>query len=281
MRLLRHLLAATLVVAAGSALPAQAAGGCAPGTGVTVVVDFGSLGGGIQQGCVPNGAGRKGSEVVPEAGFALKYVVNSGFVCRIDDKPATDPCQRTPPVTAYWGLFSADGTGGWSYATVGLAALEVPEGGSIGFRWQDSAATKEPGVAPNQNPEPEATQPTPIATKQPTKKPTPKPTPQPTVKPSVPATPTPSGTPTATPTATPTPTPTPTPTTVTPSPTAATSAAAPIETPGQTPTPTVSAQPAEPVTPVADESTNLVPYAAGAMALLLGALALLAWRRRG
>lgn len=273
------LLTAILVVVVGGPLPAHAAG-CAPGTGVTVVVDFGSLGEGAQVACVPDGAGRAGSSVVEDAGFDLRYVVNSGFVCRIDDKPASDPCQRTPPANAYWGLFESDGTQGWTYSTVGLGALEVPAGGSIGFRWQDSTSTKQPGVPPNQNPQPTAAPTTP----KPSAKPTRQPSTKPAVKPTAPTTPPPSvnasTTPTHTPTPTPTPTSTPTPT-PTPSPVEATTSAAPVHTPSQTPTPTLSAQPEQPVVPVAEETTDLVPYAAGAMALLLGALAFLAWRRRG
>ena len=63
------------------------AGRCAAGTGVTVVVDYGPLGGGTQIGCDPTGAGKAASQVVPAAGFPLTYVNGEGFVCRIDGKP--------------------------------------------------------------------------------------------------------------------------------------------------------------------------------------------------
>ena len=47
-----------LAVAVVPAAPASAADGrCPRGTGVTVVVDFGPLGGGVQIGCDPDGGG--------------------------------------------------------------------------------------------------------------------------------------------------------------------------------------------------------------------------------
>ena len=136
--------------------PAQAAGGrCAEGTGVTVVVDPGPLGGGIGVGCVPGGAGQPGSQVVPAAGFPLTYVSGAPFVCRIGGSPGadTEDCSGTPPADAYWGLFWSDGDPAtWTYASVGITGLEVPEGGSIGWRWQDGGARDLPGAAPTAEP---------------------------------------------------------------------------------------------------------------------------------
>src|SRR3954453_7646844 len=93
-----------LVAAAGLAAPkaAATAGRCAPGTGVTVVVDFrgGSGGSGVQIACDPGGAGKTGNQVMQEAGFALTYVASQpGFVCRIKGLPNAqrESCQRTPP----------------------------------------------------------------------------------------------------------------------------------------------------------------------------------------
>ena len=109
--------------------PATAAGSsCAGSSGVSVVVDFGPLGGGTQQVCVPSGAGSNAVEVTSDGGFTVAFT-NDGqpFVCRIDDKPAPaqEDCNDTPPGNAYWGLFWSDGTKGWTYSTRGATALEA------------------------------------------------------------------------------------------------------------------------------------------------------------
>ncbi len=75
---LRHrgaVLAAVLVGAAASqgapGAATAASGFCPAGTGVTVVVDGGPVGGGTSVGCDPAGANTPGSTVVPRAGFSL------------------------------------------------------------------------------------------------------------------------------------------------------------------------------------------------------------------
>ena len=152
-------LLASLLPLAGVGLvapPAAAASGrCAEGSGVTVVVDFGPLGGGTRVGCAPGGADQPGSQVVPAAGFPMTYVSGAPFVCRISGLPDADEedCSGTPPADAYWGLFWSDGDPAtWTYATVGITGLEVPEGGSIGWRWQDGGGRDLPGAAPNADP---------------------------------------------------------------------------------------------------------------------------------
>ena len=157
---------------------AQAASGrCEPGTGVTVVVDFGGLGGGVPIGCDPSGGGKAASQVVPAAGFSVTYVNGQPFVCRIDGKPSADAesCQRTPPADAYWGLFWSDGESGtWTYSSQGIASLKVPEGGSIGLRWQDGGDREQPGAAPTPAPKPEP-KPTPTQSPKPSSEPTSRP----------------------------------------------------------------------------------------------------------
>lgn len=159
--------------------PAHAAGRCDPGTGVTVVVDFGSLGGGAREGCDPNGAGDAASRVVPRAGFPLTYAAGQPFVCRISGLPdaSREDCADTPPANAYWAVFWSDGKRGtWTYASEGVTSLDVPAGGSIGFRFQDGGARANPGPPPNTGtaPKPEPTKP-------------PKPTPEPTRAPVTPS----------------------------------------------------------------------------------------------
>ena len=86
------------------------------------------------------------------AGFDLDEVhTQPGFVCALERKP--DPaanCGRTPPADAYWGLFWSDGKSGtWTYSSEGAKTLDVPEGGSIGWRWQNGGGRDLPGASPN------------------------------------------------------------------------------------------------------------------------------------
>ena len=192
MRLQRGVvLAATFAaVAAGSvtlpAAPAEGAGGrCAPGTGVTVVVDYGQLTDYTELGCDPAGADVAAKTVVPRAGFPLENVSGQPFVCRVKGLPdsSAESCGDTPPANAYWGLFWSDGTStSWKYSSVGVNDLEVPEGGSIGWRFQDGGSLDYPDAAPTVTPAKPKPSPTPSKTpapkpSEPTKSPTPAPKP--------------------------------------------------------------------------------------------------------
>jgi len=203
-RLLPAVVATLTVTLAGwglSASPSAAsAGRCPRGTGVTVVVDYGPLGGGVVTACDPDGAGRSATEVMGRTGFDLTYVNNQpGFVCRIDGKPdaSQESCANTPPADAYWGLFSSDGDPAtWAYSNEGAGSLDVPEGGSIGWRFEDGGTREDPGApptaaastpspspspSPHQTRNPSSPSPAPSDTAEP-----PKPTPTPTPSASVP-----------------------------------------------------------------------------------------------
>jgi hypothetical protein len=139
------------VLVAGSA-PAAAAT-CTSSSGVTVLVDFKQLGGGVQGTCVAGGAGQSPASLFPRAGFPVDYVQKEpGFVCRVSGLPGQDQeaCVDTPPTSAYWGLWWSDGKSGtWSYSSYGVGALKVPNGGYVALAWKqgDGSATP-PGVAP-------------------------------------------------------------------------------------------------------------------------------------
>lgn len=163
--------AATLAAAAYAGMPASPASAatCASADGVSVVVDFHELGGGLQSACVAGGGGDTAASLFSAAGFPLTYVQRQpSFVCRVAGKPADDPCVNTPPADAYWGLYWSDGTSGsWTYATTGAGSLKVPDGGYVAFSWNGSSARSTPGVSPSPH---AAAEPTP--TKAPTKAPT-------------------------------------------------------------------------------------------------------------
>lgn len=101
------------------AAPASAAA-CADPTGVSVVVDFASLGGGTQRQCAP-GDPSSGVAALRGAGFTTTRAAQEPgyFMCRINGKPAQDPCQRTSPADAYWSYWHGKRGGGWTYSTLG------------------------------------------------------------------------------------------------------------------------------------------------------------------
>ena len=147
-----RLAAATALLAGTGALtqaPAQAAA-CDSASGVTVVVDFDELGGGVQVACVPHGG--DANELFVAAGHSLEQVQQQpGFVCRVDGLPTQEDeaCVRTPPANAYWGLWWSDGdSGSWTYASQGVYSLDVPDGGSVALSWNNSSTREPPGAAP-------------------------------------------------------------------------------------------------------------------------------------
>ncbi|WP_151081600.1 hypothetical protein [Nocardioides cynanchi] len=188
----RLVAAALLAAAMGLGVPTAAqAATCSSARGVSVVVDFHQLGGGVQASCDAGGAGEYAAAQFEDAGHTLTYVQNEPFVCRVDGVPSTDPCVRTPPADAYWSLWWSDGTSGtWHFATTGVASLKVPAGGYVALSWQSGNAQTPPGVAPKAHP---AGSPSPSPSHSPS------PSGQPSTAPSTPST-APPGTPTSAPT---------------------------------------------------------------------------------
>ncbi len=123
------------------------AAACVGTSGVTVVVDFTALGGGVQVACAP-GAPATGLAALQGAGFTVTGTARWGltFVCRINGlpTPATEPCVNTPPATAYWSYWHAPSGGAWSYSTSGAASHDPAPGSVEG--WAFGAGTP-PGIA--------------------------------------------------------------------------------------------------------------------------------------
>ncbi len=145
-----------LVTLAGSA-PASAAP-CSGTAGVTVVVEYGALGGGTEVSCAPEG-GRTADRLLENAGHALTFLQRfPAFVCRIDGVPAEDPCVNTPPADAYWGLWWSDGESGeWSYSSLAAGSLTVPAGGYVAMVWDDSSGDVRPQTGAPAHPTPTPT----------------------------------------------------------------------------------------------------------------------------
>ncbi len=189
-RLWRLVAAVALTAAAGAAVPVAgpaapaAAATCGSGGGVTVIVDFRELGGGVQGQCVRDGGGQRASSLFPAAGFPLEDVrtENGFFVCRVSGAPdsSREDCVDTPPADAYWGLWWSTGDGRWSYSNYGANGLKVPDGAWVGFSWKQGAGEAQ---APRVTPRTPAPQPSPS----PQPSPTPAPQQPPSAQPSTPS----------------------------------------------------------------------------------------------
>lgn len=144
--------AALLVPVALDAPPAGAwsNGACPTAAGVTVVVDFQELGGGVWVRCT-DGPVQSGFDALQSAGITYQTAVRSGgFLCRIDAKPSDDPCINPSPTTAYWSYWVAPRGGTWCYTNVG-AARRPPAGTVEGWSFslhRDQFSAPAPRVAP-------------------------------------------------------------------------------------------------------------------------------------
>ncbi|MFI9813508.1 hypothetical protein [Saccharothrix variisporea] len=141
MRLLAPLVALGMVLL-GAPVAASAASEC---SGVTVVVDFGSLGGGVRTGCAGGDPG-SGLAALGGAGFAFDLASRQpGFVCRINGAPASDPCVNAAPNTAYWSYWHGTPGGSWSYSSAGASGYDPAPGSVEGWAF---GAGGQPGIAP-------------------------------------------------------------------------------------------------------------------------------------
>ncbi|MGW5049621.1 hypothetical protein [Actinokineospora sp. NPDC004072] len=152
MRRWSALVAALAAIASAAAwTPAAAAAPCSAGGGVTVVVDFGALGGGAQVGCAP-GDPASGLRALAGAGYGYTGVQSHpGMVCKINGQPAADPCRRPPPTTAYWSYWYATPGGSWTYSSAGGGYRDPAPGTVDGWAF---GAGSPPGIAPPAAPAP-------------------------------------------------------------------------------------------------------------------------------
>ena len=156
--------AAVLAPLAPAAPAAHAAAAC---TGVAVVVDFRSLGGGAQSGCAA-GDPVSGLAALSGAGFGYAFAP-SGLVCQINHQP--ELCPRVPPTTAYWSYWHAQPGGSWVYSNTGAGGYNPAPGSVEGWSF---GAGQPPGIAP-----PPAAAPAPAPAPAPVQPPVQQPAPQP------------------------------------------------------------------------------------------------------
>ena len=124
--------ACTVFPGSGSTISAENGheGACDDNVGVTVVVDFQELGGGVNVRCAPNGAS-SGIDALEQAGVAWTDTLRQpGFVCRIAGFPGLDreKCVNTPPASAYWSYWVAPRGGDWCYVNFGAGNRTPPPG---------------------------------------------------------------------------------------------------------------------------------------------------------
>ncbi|WP_406096655.1 flagellar hook-length control protein FliK [Kitasatospora purpeofusca] len=133
------LTAGLLGVSTVTAPPARAAA-CTGNSGVTVVVDFTALGGGIETGCAP-GDPASGLAALTGAGFSYAFHPRfPGFVCKINTLPAT--CTN-PTGSAYWSYWHAPHGGPWSYSNLGAGSYNPAPGEVEGWSF---GAGVQPGI---------------------------------------------------------------------------------------------------------------------------------------
>lgn len=140
-----------LVVAlrATNAAPSWAAtvGACEGDSGVTVVVDFGTLGGGVATRCAPEPVS-SGFDALARAGFTYEGTARfPGLLCRIDGKPSAkqDACQSAPSSSYYWAYWTASTPGGaWTYSDMGAGNRDPAPGSVEGWAFSDGCK-RQPG----------------------------------------------------------------------------------------------------------------------------------------
>ncbi|MBK6856704.1 MAG: hypothetical protein IPG97_09210 [Microthrixaceae bacterium] len=106
---------------------------CSTPDGVTVVIDFQDLGGGVNVRCAPGAVG-SGLDALDRAGISYQTALRSpGFVCRIAGLPADDPCHVASPASAYWSYWIAGRGGTWCYSNLGAGSRTPPPGSIEGW----------------------------------------------------------------------------------------------------------------------------------------------------
>jgi hypothetical protein len=156
-----RVIGALTLVAAGIPVPAAAAaqpvtwydGPCVDNVGITIVVDFQELTGGVNVRCAP-GLVTSGLDALDKAGISWEGTRRfPSLVCRIAGKPGTDTegCVNAPPLSAYWGYWVAPRGGQWCFSNLGAGSRKPPPGSVEGWSFalnKTAGGTPPPGYAP-------------------------------------------------------------------------------------------------------------------------------------
>lgn len=143
------LIAAALPFLTTAPAAVAASGACQSDTGVSVVVDYGALGGGTVVRCAQTSG--TGLDALHAAGFPTVGTQKDGpaFVCRIGGKPdaSKESCVNTPGAGGkpYWSYWIASNGGGWKYSGSAASNRRVTQGTFEGWHYGTTAA---PGFTP-------------------------------------------------------------------------------------------------------------------------------------
>lgn len=158
---------AGLVGVSAESAAAWSDGACQDDKGVTVVVDYQELGGGVFTRCADVQAGATGLDALKAAGVNVDGTARYGqaFVCRLGGKPSADQdlpivgnegyreqCVDTPPGQAFWSYWHASNGGSWTFSNKGGTARTVTIGGYEGWSFSlnaTSSSNPAPRVAPS------------------------------------------------------------------------------------------------------------------------------------
>jgi len=114
----------------------------------TVVIDYQSLGGGVQAYCANNLPGGATGLTALQTVASVQGTVHDGsrFVCRINSSPGpsqtltlpngdtyVESCANTPPASAYWSYWRASQGGSWSYSSSGAIDSQANISGYEGW----------------------------------------------------------------------------------------------------------------------------------------------------
>ncbi len=137
----------SVVTSEPAAVRAMYEGVCTDNVGVTVVIDFQELGGGVNVRCAPGPVG-SGLDAFDRADISWEGTLRfPGFVCRIAGQPtpASEACGNTPPASAYWSYWLAPRGGGWCYSNFGAGNRTPPPGSVEGWSFAlDKSASEVP-----------------------------------------------------------------------------------------------------------------------------------------
>jgi hypothetical protein len=130
-------------------------GFCPDANGITVVVDFGDLGGDPLIRCAP-GAQATGVAALQNAGIEVTGSQKYGLAvaCRLNGKPGpdTESCAGMPSATAYWSYWQAPNGGTWTAAQAGASTSKPVAGGFEGWSFAHTKSANDlpqaPRVAP-------------------------------------------------------------------------------------------------------------------------------------
>jgi hypothetical protein len=115
---------------------------------VTVVVDFGDLGGGVNVRCAPQGSDGIDSGFDALEHAQVSYEQSGGFVCRIAGRPESGECTDRPSSGPYWAYYYAKRGGEWKYSNYGAGTRKPPPGSIEGWAYTDSEGHATPPEYP-------------------------------------------------------------------------------------------------------------------------------------